>query len=80
MNSPVGQLVGALHTNTLHTLRDVVVPVYAPSLFDAGVVRWLEAEGQRFRHELPSDDPDSVRFARHLAVFRYTRHARTQGL
>jgi hypothetical protein len=77
MNAPVGIRVGTAHHNPLHVLR--AVDVYAERLFDACVVRWLEGESQRFRQELPLDDPDSVRWARHLAVFRYTRYARVQA-
>jgi hypothetical protein len=79
MNAPVEIRVGTAHHNPLHVLRAVPVNVYAERLFDSGVVRWLEAESQRFRHELPLDDPDSARWARHLAVFRYTRYARAQA-
>lgn len=50
---------------------------YGP-LFSEETVAWLHAESHRY--ELDEQTEDSIRWAKALAVFRCTRHARVVGL
>lgn len=77
MNLPAGLFVGTAHRSTIRVLHDVSIPVYAESLFDAQVVNWIKSDATRYA--LDEITEDSVRFARMLSQFRFTRHARVVG-
>lgn len=47
MNLSVGLLVGTAHRSTIRVLRDVSIPVYAESLFDARVENWIKSDARR---------------------------------
>ncbi|CAE6714201.1 hypothetical protein [Paraburkholderia haematera] len=73
MSAPTGIRVGTAHHHPDHALHAVAVGVYAPALFDAHTIAWLRAESRRYR--LDQDDADSIRFARILSGFRFSRNA-----